>query len=340
MPQDTIFSETNPGDYIILPAGTDSIPKEVKQYLTLSRKQEYEKKANNNSDWAPLFYTIGLLALIWIIIRIRDGKSKTYVALGSMVNNETDYDIDENNGIAVEEKPDYLIYEGSELDLANEEISRILNKRSVYFTKLSDPDKEKFIYRLQHFMKAKTFYIHDKSGFKEMPVLISAAAIQVSFGLEKYLLPDFPNIHIFPEEFIGIEPSIRFLEGNVSENCINISWKHFLNGFNNPDDGQNVGLHEMAHAYYFQNVETPNNKDQHFVYTFSRFNNSANKPFQKELEPGNDLYSDYALRNFQEFWAESVEIFFERPASLKNTYPDLYAAISDLLNQDPASTIA
>ena len=60
-----------------------------------------------------------------------------------------------------------------------------------------------------------------------MPVLISAAAIQVSFGLEKYLLPDFPNIHIFPEEFIATEPSVRFLEGNVSDNCINISWKHF-----------------------------------------------------------------------------------------------------------------
>lgn len=334
MPQDTIYSETNPGDYVILPAGMDTIPKEVKEYLEHGIP---EKKSKSNSDWAPLGYTIGALILIWIIIRIRDGKSKGYVALGSMVNNESDYDIVEPGENVEEEEPDYLIYEGSQLNFTAEEIQTVVNKRSRYFIHLSDTDKEKFLHRIQKFIERKTFFIHDKSGFKEMPILISAAAIQLSFGLDKYLLPDFPNIHIYPEEFIATEPTIRCLEGNVSDNCINISWKHFLKGFNLPDDGQNVGLHEMAHAYYFQNFETRNNIDHDFVYTFSKFNNSGNKVFEQEKVPGNDLYSEYALKNFQEFWAESVEIFFEKPIQLKTVYPDLYDAINDLLNQDPGS---
>ena len=335
MPQDTIFTDNN-GSFIVVP-DKDSISPEAKQYIQqFIKEQQPENKKDAHADWAALFYTIGMLVLIWIIIRIRDGKSKGYVALGSMVNNETDYDLDEN-GNPIEAKPDYLVYEGSELNLSDAEIITILYKRSIYFKGLFETDKEKFVHRLQEFMKRKTFFIHDKSGFKEMPVLISAAAIQVSFGLEKYLLPDFPCIHIFPEEFIATEPTIRFLEGNVSDNCINISWQHFLNGFNNPDDGQNVGLHEMAHAYYFQNVETHNNKDHEFIYTLSKFNNSGNKAFTEEQIPGNDLYSEYAMRNFQEFWAESVELFFEKPANLKTTYPELYAAISDLLNQDPVN---
>ena len=49
----------------------------------------------------------------------------------------------------------------------------------------------------------------------------------------------------------------------------------------------------------------------------------------------NDLYSDYALRNFQEFWAESVEIFFEKPVEMESHYPQLYQTMKGLLNQDP-----
>ena len=334
MPQDTIFTDNN-GSFIVVP-NKDSISPEAKQYIQqFIQEQQTENKKDAHAEWIPLFYTIGILVVIWIIIRIRDGKSKSYVAFGSLVNNEADYDILEGNDVSQNEEPDYLVYEGSELGLDDTALITILNKRSQYFTRLSETDKEKFIYRLHEFMKRKTFFIHDKSGFKEMPVLISTAAIQLSFGLTKYLLPDFPCIHIFPEEFVAAEPTIRFLEGNVSDNCINISWKHFLNGFNNPSDGQNVGLHEMAHAYYFQNVETPDHKDNNFVHSFSRFNNCGNNAFEKEHQTGNNLYSEYAMRNFQEFWAESVEIFFEKPTQLKNTYPDLYSAMSNLLNQDP-----
>jgi hypothetical protein len=332
MPQDTTLLQTSAGDNIILTPG-DSIPREVRQYL----EHGIEKRSTqDSSSWSPLFITVGILVFIWIVIRIRDGKNNGYVALGSMVQNESDYDIDEKGPQPVVEEPDYLVYEGNELKFTQAELATILNKRSRYFTSLPTGEKARFLQRLQRFIEHKTFYIHDKSGFKEMPVLISSAAIQVSFGMEKYLLPDFPNIHIFPEEFMRTEPSIRFLEGNVSDNAINISWKHFLQGYNIPDDGQNVGLHEMAHAYYYQNVETPENRDRDFVHTYSQFDNYGNSVFANEKLPGNDLYSDYALTDFQEFWAESVEIFFEKPQQLKANYPELYDALSKLLNQDPS----
>ena len=318
MPQDTIY----------FPAGDSTL--DVNRYITekiLSEKASKEKE-NTSSEWA-LLYVIIMFAVIWIIIRIRDGKSKSYVLLGSIVNNEPDQDLIETEA----EAPDYLTYEGSDLHFSEEEVIKILSKRNRFYNSLSQADKEKFIYRLYKFMKQKTFRIHDKSGFKEMPILISAAAIQLSFGLEKYLLPDFPCINIFPQEFIGTHPSIRFLEGNVSDSCINISWKHFLKGFDLPSDGQNVGLHEMAHAYYFQNFAT-SSIEKDFVETFSKVDKSGNKAFEQENNPGYDLYSEYALKNFQEFWAESVEIFFEKPVEMKNTYPELYDAMKDLLNQD------
>ena len=104
------------------------------------------------------------------------------------------------------------------------------------------------------------------------------------------------------------------LEGNVSGHAINLSWKHFLEGYEDTNDGQNVGLHELAHALYYQTFEVEENVDSNFRDTFNDFNNYGNKVFRPGIENRcNDLYSEYAVKNFQEFWAESVEIFFEKP---------------------------
>ncbi len=236
-------------------------------------------------------------------------------------------------------KTPYRVYYGDELNFSNETIVQVLHTHFPYFISLNPPQKNRFLQRINEFIKAKTFKIHDNRGFKEMPILISATAIQLSFGLENYLLPQFEFIHIYPEEFIKSGAAVRFLEGNVSDQSINISWKHFLEGFQYPNDGQNVGLHEMAHAYYYQNFITKQQIDDGFVSTFPRFNDTANKVFELEKVPGNDLYSDYALRNFQEFWAESIEIFFEKPADMNKAYPALYSELCSLLNQDPENNI-
>jgi Mlc titration factor MtfA (ptsG expression regulator) len=39
--------------------------------------------------------------------------------------------------------------------------------------------------------------------------------------------------------------------------------------------------------------------------------------------------------NYHEFWAVSVETFFENPVCLKQDLPDLYQAMISLLRQDP-----
>lgn len=231
-----------------------------------------------------------------------------------------------------------LVYQGDELEFSEELVHEVLNKYFPYYTRLSTPGQYAFRQRLQKFMQTKTFVIHHTTGYREMPILLSATAVKLSFGLKHYLLPFYRFIHIFPEEFIGTHPTLRVLAGNVSGNSIHVSWKHFLEGFQQPDDGQNLGLHEMAHAYYFQNVEVDGDDDNHFAEQFGHFNRYGNRVF--ETNPTRTgLYSEYAIKNFQEFWAESVELFFEKPQQLKATYPELYSGMVALLNQDPAASL-
>jgi hypothetical protein len=106
-------------------------------------------------------------------------------------------------------KSNCLVYHGDQLDFSKEDIVSILNRRSAFYSGLDDDQKKKFIKRLTAFMDDKVFKIHDKSGFREMPVLISSTAIQLSFGLEEYLLSHFTYINIHPEEFLGLHPTIR-----------------------------------------------------------------------------------------------------------------------------------
>lgn len=231
---------------------------------------------------------------------------------------------------------EYHTYYGDELDFSDQQLREILTRRFAYYNRLTTDQQEIFLHRIKKFIACKTFKIHGEKKYKEMPVLISAAAIQLTFGLKKYLLPYFEFIHVYPEEFLRVRPILCFLEGNVSGQAINLSWKHFLDGYNKPADGQNVGLHELSHALYYQAFEREENVDKDFRSYYDSFNVDGNKAYNSEKRvTGGGLYSEYAEKNFQEFWAESVELFFEKPAEMRKYYPELYETMKSLLNQDP-----
>jgi Mlc titration factor MtfA (ptsG expression regulator) len=94
----------------------------------------------------------------------------------------------------------------------------------------------------------------------------------------------------------------------------------------------------MAHAYYYQYFETGMKADPVFTDKFPSFSTVGDRVLQAEKKKDNTFYSAYGLSNLSEFWAESVELFFERPAQFKEIYPVLYATMVTLLNQDPGQT--
>ncbi|MEP6846498.1 MAG: zinc-dependent peptidase, partial [Panacibacter sp.] len=166
----------------------------------------------------------------------------------------------------------------------------------------------------------------------EVPVLLSASAVQLTFGLDDFELPWFRYIRVHPEEYFANDPhAIRVLAGHVEENTITVAWNHFLKGICDNYDGVNVGLHEMAHALYYQHVIA--SKKEPFIKELSVVMEESEEIYELKNKY-RVLYSDYAYKNLQEFWAESIELFFEKPQALKTCYPDLYKTLCELLNQD------
>lgn len=227
----------------------------------------------------------------------------------------------------------YYVYNRQNIDLSTAEISSILDKYFVYYKQLETQLQYKFYNRVISFMNAKNFIIHSQEPFKEMPVLISAAAVQISFGLADFELPHYTHIQVHQEEYFA-ENSLRILAGNVQGNCITLAWNHLINGYKNYTDGSNVALHEMAHALYFQEMQIERGEDKNFALNFIELMERCEDIIDdKKCE--HNLYSNYAFTNLQEFWAVSVELFFEKPIELKKCYPEVFTELTEILKQNP-----
>jgi len=214
------------------------------------------------------------------------------------------------------------------------EYGSIISQYISYFNELPDAGKKRFLERTIHFKSIKHFSYIGMEEKKEIPVLISAAAVQITFGLEKYELPFFKNIFVTTDAYQRTGEKEIFV-GHVSPDGIFISWKYFLQGYGDTTDNVNVAIHEMAHALEHENFISDTDIDSRFRVDFAKFSSASGLVFASAVVNRSSYLRDYAFKNMQEFWAVSVEAFFENPAGLKQSLPQLYGTLCDILNQDP-----
>ncbi|MDI3318309.1 zinc-dependent peptidase [Pinibacter soli] len=219
----------------------------------------------------------------------------------------------------------------------------LLCNHNIYYKKLDAENRTKFISRVLHFRHSKEFEFVQIEAQPEMPILVSAAAIQLTFGLDHYLLDFFKKIYITEcDYYYGLNQTP--FQGHVSSQGIYLSWNNFLKGYRYYDDAQNLGLHEMAHALAYTNFVAHEDMDYDFIARFYRFSKTARPIFNRmqmysDAQISNDtLLDNYAATNYNEFWAVCVETFFEKPTQLYEQIPELYTALSDLLNQNLLAT--
>lgn len=214
----------------------------------------------------------------------------------------------------------------------------ILENYCAYYKLLSPKDRIEFERRLKHFMYSKRFI--PRNGIEritdEMRVLISASAIQLTFGLPEIYFANFDKILVYPDQYYShINKQYHLGEVNPRAGIIVLSWKAFVHGYGDLRDSYNVGIHEMAHAIHFEN--RIKNEEYDFL------NHEALRSLEKitvretmQIKMGNPhLLRSYAGTNHYEFFAVSLEYFFEQPDQMHLQLPDLYKTLKLLLNQDP-----
>jgi Mlc titration factor MtfA (ptsG expression regulator) len=210
----------------------------------------------------------------------------------------------------------------------------IVSRYLRYYNRLGLEEQRKFLFRTYLFQHSKNFHYIEVEQSAEMPILVSAAAVQLTFGLEKFKLNYFDDIFILRDDYHYGFYSRPFM-GHVDQTGIYLSWDNFIKGISGQTPNCNVGLHEMGHALAYVNFITQTEEDKHFKKEFHNFSKVA-RPIFTSMQAGvKNLLGDYAATNYHEFWAVSVEVFFENPVQFRHELPELYEAMACVLSQDP-----
>ncbi|HXB92305.1 MAG TPA: zinc-dependent peptidase [Puia sp.] len=215
----------------------------------------------------------------------------------------------------------------------------VISRYLKYYNRLNLEEQRKFLFRTYLFQHSRNFHYIEVEEAAEMPILVSAAAVQLTFGLDKFKLNYFDDIFILRDDYHYGFYSRPFM-GHVDQTGIYLSWDNFIKGISGQTPNCNVGLHEMGHALAYVNFITRTEEDRHFKQEFPKFSKVARPIFTSMQQGGaKNLLGEYAATNYHEFWAVAVEVFFENPVQFRHELPELYESMSRVLNQDPLNFI-
>jgi Mlc titration factor MtfA (ptsG expression regulator) len=200
----------------------------------------------------------------------------------------------------------------------------------------------------RQFERTVSIFINDKEWVgagmavaEEMKVMISACAAQLLQGFPEVELMHFDRLVVYPDSYRSHRSGRRHVgEVRPMVGMIIISWDDFMNGYAHSHDAHNVGLHEMAHALWFENSII--NGEDHFLSPplLAQWTDQANDEIIRIKEGRGRLFRDYAATNQAEFFATAIEYFFEQSSQFKESLPELYGILSAMLRQDPAALVA
>lgn len=219
--------------------------------------------------------------------------------------------------------------------LTSEQLS-ILKTYFKFYNLLPPKSKEIFAKKVAWFIQIKKFIPRRLPEVtQEMKVLISAAAVQLTFGLRNVHLKHFRYIIVYPDAYYSnITKKYHKGEVNPRHQAIVLSWKAFLEGYIG-NEGVNLGLHEMAHALHLENMIR--NQEYSFFSPgeMEAWDKLATAEIERIKKKDSHFFRLYGSTDSYEFFAVAVENFFERPALFVREHPRLYHALSGLLHQNP-----
>jgi Mlc titration factor MtfA (ptsG expression regulator) len=217
-------------------------------------------------------------------------------------------------------------------------IKSILEEEFSYYRKLSNVEKNRFAFRVKEFKKNKL--IEGRKDFvvdERVEILVSATSIQLTFGLNEYLLNYFDRILIYPQKYYSKYDNHYHVGEVNSAGQVVLSWEDFYVGILVDNDSKNVGLHEFAHALMIS--DGLNQKLDFFFSAYYREWEDAAINYLESHQQGSGFFRNYALTNLQEFFAVGVEYFFEKTSEFRRQEPVLFVHFCILLNQIPDQSI-
>lgn len=200
------------------------------------------------------------------------------------------------------------------------------------------------------FLAEKAFYgCDDLIITDEIRVTIAAQACLLLLNRETDYYPNFKTILVYPAKFTSIETrydgyvEVRKRTIRLGESWhrgpVIISWDDAMAGARDPNDGENVVIHEFAHKLDEENPGYPGlpllRKNSHYK-SWAKVMSLEFDKLQARYEHGyRDLISQYGSTSPAEFFAVISELFFECPLALQKKHPELYNELANFYQLNP-----
>ena len=228
----------------------------------------------------------------------------------------------------------------------------LIQQHVAFFHRLSADDRRELLGHIQVFLAEKRF--EGCGGFAitdEVRVVIAAQACLLLLHRRTDYFPRLLTILVYPlmymteakrqiGEHLWEEGTVsRLGETGRQMGSLVLSWGAVKHGAADPADGKNVVLHEFAHQLDFENEAADGipdlaTREQQLAwadvmkseYALLRAADASGIP---------TLLDTYGATDPAEFFAVSVEAFFEQPRALRERHPKLYAELRTYFQQDP-----
>lgn len=228
----------------------------------------------------------------------------------------------------------------------------LVQRHVVFFHKLSLSDRFELLGHIQVFLAEKRF--EGCGGFEitdEVRVTIAAQACLLLLHRETDYFPGLLTILVYPltymvqedhqiGEHVWEERTVgRLGETGRRMGSLVLAWGAVKHGAADPADGKNVVLHEFAHQLDYENhagdgVPALATREQQLAW--SEVMKTEFASLRAADETGiPTLLDTYGATDPVEFFAVSVEAFFEQPRALRDHHPRLYAELQKYFQQDP-----
>jgi Mlc titration factor MtfA (ptsG expression regulator) len=229
---------------------------------------------------------------------------------------------------------------------------KMIQRHVAFFSKLSAMDRAELLGHVQVFLAEKRF--EGCAGFAitdEVRVTIAAQACLLLLHRETDYFPGLLTILVYPLTYMVKEDhqvcEYIWQEGTASRlgetgrrmGSLVLAWGAVKHGAADPSDAKNVVLHEFAHRLDYENHAAdgvPGLATREQQSSWSEVMGSEFASLRAADESGiPTLLDTYGATDPVEFFAVSVEAFFERPRALRAYHPRLYAELQKYFQQDP-----
>src|SRR5437762_10062086 len=226
-------------------------------------------------------------------------------------------------------------------------------QRSVlFFRRLSARDQTELLGHIQVFLAEKRF--EGCGGLAitdEIRVTIAAQACLLLLHRETDYFPGLLTILVYPLTYMVEEKrqigEHVWEEGTVGRlgetgrrmGSLVLAWGAVKHGAADPSDAKNVVLHEFAHQLDYENhagdgVPALETSEEQLAWSeVMRWEFASLRAADESGIP--TLLDTYGATDPVEFFAVSVEAFFERPHALRARHPGLYEELRNYFHQDP-----